>query len=121
MGALPLISVRLKFLQPCISSDAEPPALPTSFLLLLFLLTHRAASSGAGCVIEVASPQLSGRNGNEVMLLPESGPKLHPDFYSSLGAEVRGDLWCLLSQSTEIRLVRCLTLTTCFSAVVDWV
>lgn len=121
MGALPLISAWLEFPQPRIGSDAVLPALPTSFLLLLSLLTHRAASSGTGCVTEVASPRRSGRSGDEVMLLPESGPKLHPDFYSSLGTEDRDVLWCLLSQSTEIRLVMCLTLTTCFSAVVAWV
>lgn len=99
MGALPLILARLEFLQPCISSDAELPVLPTSFLQPPSLLTHRAASSRAGCVIEVTSPQCSGRDGDEVMLLPESGPKLRPDFYPSFGAEVRGVLWCFLSQS----------------------
>lgn len=55
------------------------------------------------------------------MLQPKSGPKLHPGFYSSLGTEDGEVLWCLLSQSAEIRLVMCLTSTTCFSAVVAWV
>jgi len=89
MGALPLISARLEFLLPCLSSDAELPALPVSFLLPLSLLAHHTAYSGAGCVVKAASPQRSGRNEGEVVLLPESGPILHPGFYSSLGAEVK--------------------------------
>lgn len=94
-----------------IFAAAFPPYSPRSFLWCW--MCHRSRIAPA--------PREEWEWSNAVMLLSESGPKLHPDFYSSLGAEVRGDLWCLLSKSTEIRLVRCLTLTTCFSAVVDWV
>lgn len=80
IGVLPSIAVRLEFLQPCISSDAELAALHSSFLLLLLLLTQRAIPSSAGCVIQVASPWDSMRNVGEVMLLTESWPKLYPDF-----------------------------------------
>lgn len=80
IAVLPSIPVRLESLQACISSDAELAALRTSFLLLLLLLTHRAAAPSAGCVIQVALPWHLMRNVGEVMLLTEPWPKLCPDF-----------------------------------------